>query len=401
MDKHQYPSVHRGIVRAAVQVLELEQHPAAAFFTQSALEILVAYADRPDKVGDWQQGRGMHYYCALTPKGEPCQPDSFQMYANGRKEFAPSPHTMLTAAYRHGLSLQFSGRYALAMQSLSRAAHMLADLCCPPHCSGMTYFSPYAFYHKRYEATAAELFWSSEENVDEAVAARQWAEKVANHVPYARIEAAFGANHPDRHSAWTVICNGLAESSERELHAVIGNDSEQMAASIERRIRLAIGYVAVLFAQFVRQSEQMQQWYYENGTAALPTDIELQNCWTEQTPYWIGRLTTVVSKEPFYIEPDEDGLLRLVTQERQYLTVSRWGSVTLGEDGTNGIIRFRFGYEPGLVLYPDGDQGRLLMLSNHHLRCVRRMGHWSNAMFRAHTQFYLTTTEPTAATYLL
>ena len=63
--------------------------------------------------------------------------------------------------------------------------HMLADICCPPHTAGLTYFSRYAGAHKRYEARAAELFRDSDPaSLIEYDAAKCWAEKAAGSVPF-------------------------------------------------------------------------------------------------------------------------------------------------------------------------------------------------------------------------
>ena len=69
LDKHLYPSVHCGIIRAALILLEQTAHPAAKRFSAGDAEAMVSEAAAPDQIGDRQQGRGLHYYCAVKPDG--------------------------------------------------------------------------------------------------------------------------------------------------------------------------------------------------------------------------------------------------------------------------------------------------------------------------------------------
>ncbi len=360
-DKHLFPSVHRGIVIAAVQLLELEQHPAGKRFSTGDLETLVSEAAAPDVIGDRQQGKGRHYYCAVSPDGTPQQKHPVTGgYRNGRHAAAPSPLTMLEGEYRTALALHRAGRFYPALQSLSRAMHMIADICCPPHSSGLTYFSRYAYHHKRYEARAAELFWGDfGSDPDEYAAARPWAAAAQGFVPYDTYTGLVPHIGEPRSmpGKFTEICNQLSESGADELDAVLGSDPNARDASIRRRVRLAVANCAALLAAFDRDAD--------DNTLAV---------WEERHPYWLcaAGAKTVISREPLYLSFETDGTVTISTAEQAYLSVSKWGGAALREQTADFITRFRFGFEPLLALYPDGNQNTPLSLWHRALRCRSR-----------------------------
>ena len=392
-DKHKYPSVHRGIVRAALILLELEQHPAAKRYSAGDAEVLIGEADAPDRRGDRQRGRGLHYYCAAKPDGTalPLHP-VLGGYCNGRGAPAPSPLTVLDAEYRTALALYCAGRFIPAMQSLSRAMHMLADICCPPHTAGLTYFSRYAGQHKRYEARAAELFWDSDPaSLIEYHAAKSWAEKAMGSVPCSAYTDLLRGSVPESGGTWRTgkfaeLCSRLAHSGTKELSAVLGDDALALDQSIERRLKLSVAHCAALLAAFDRDA----------GDPELPV-------WKEQQPYWLKSFMSAftVTKEPLFLEFEDDGTVTLSTQEKRYLAVGSMGRVLLTEQTEGYTCRFRFGREPLLTLYPDGDQDRLLAQIRGQLFCIRRMTHLQGDLFLSQTSFALVTRQPEKAKVLL
>lgn len=393
IDKHIYPSVHRGIVRAALQTLELEGHPAAKRFSAGDAETLIEEAAAPDKIGDRQQGRGMHYYNAVRPDGTPLPlHTAICGYCNGKGAPAPSPLTMFDAEYRTALALSRAGKFFPAMKSLSRAMHMLADICCPPHCCGLTYFSRYAVAHKRYESRAAAIFWNSAPaQLSEYHAAVEWAKKAVGTVPYdTYTDLLRGCTPTDRgmwqSGAFSEICNALAVSGAAELDAVLGDDELKRDVSIERRLLLAIANCAALLAAFVRDAE----------------DPSL-NLWEERRPYWLKSFGTafVVTKEPLYLQFEDDGAVKLATQEGRYLTVGRMGRVLLSDTPAEGITRFRFGREPLLTLYPEGDQKRLLAQIRGQMHCIRRVAQLQGNLFLSQASFVLVNQMPETAKFML
>lgn len=393
LDKHIYPSVHRGIVRAALQVLELEAHPAAQRFSAGDAEALIEEAAAPDKIGDRQQGRGMHYYNAVRPDGQhlPFHP-ALCGYCNGKGAPAPSPLTMMEAEYRTALALSRAGKFYPAMKSLSRTMHMLADICCPPHCCGLTYFSRYAVAHKRYESRAAAIFWNNAPaQLSEYQSAMEWAKKAVGTVPYDTYNDLLRGSTPVSKGTWqsgrfSEICNQLALSGAAELNAVLGDDEIARDRSIERRLLLSVANCAALLAAFDRD-------------AADPA----LTLWEEQHPYWLKSFGTafVVTKEPLYLRFEEDGAVTLSTQEGRYLTVGPMNRVLLRESQADGITRFRFGREPLLTLYPEGDQKRLLAQIRGQMHCIRRVSQMQGNLFLSQVSFALVNQMPENAKWML
>ena len=392
-DKHIYPSVHRGIVRAALQVLEEEEHPAAKRFSAGDAEALIEEAAAPDKIGDRQQGRGLHYYNAVRPDGKalPFHP-ALCGYCNGKGAPAPSPLTMLDAEYRTALALYRAGKYYPAMKSLSRAMHMLADICCPPHCCDLSYFSRYAVAHKRYESRAAVMFWnSSPAQLSEYNSALEWAKQAVGTVPYDTYTDLLRGSTPVSRGTWqsgtfAEICNQLALSGAMELSAVLGDDEIARDASVTKRLLLAIAHCAALLAAFDRDVQD-----------------DSLNIWQEKHPYWLKSFGTafVATEDPLYLSFEEDGSCTLSTLEGQYLAVGKMGRVLLSDSQSDLVTRFRFGREPLLTLYPDGDQKHLLAQIRGQLHCIRRVSHLQGNLFLSQVSFALVNQPPENAKPML
>ena len=377
-DKHKYPSVHCGLMRAAARLLETEQPAAARRYEPGTVELLVSEAAAPDRVGDRQQGSGMHYFCAVTPDGLPVLPADFPgCFPNGKGAAAPSPLTMAEAEYRMALSLERAGRYAPALQSLARAAHMIQDICCPPHAAGLTYFSRYAMQHKRYEGQAAEIFWGKKKNGDPAAAAHTWAEAAAGLAPYDQytnlvpdLSTAEGFLH---RGGFIEICRQIATASAAELPSVLSGDDKLREASIRRQLAASVAQTAALFAAFDRD-------------AADPSIA----VWQERTPYWLYSFGAKKNlyRDPLYLDFDENGDITLHTLEGATLCVTRMGGVRLTDPQPGMKTTFRFGCEPLLTLFPAGDQskpiaysgGRLFAASRFLLRGLRLTVHTSFAL---------------------
>ncbi len=392
-DKHLYPSVHRGIVRAALLLLALEQHPAAQYFSASHAETLIAEAAVPDKIGDRHQGRGLHYYCSVHPDGSAHALHPVLCgFCNAKGAPAPSPLTVLDAEYRAALSLCRAGKTTSAMQSLSRAMHMLADICCPPHVCGLTYFSRYAMAHKRYESRAAALFWDQPPaSLSEETAAGKWAEKAVGKVPYSIYTALLKSCVPVSGEAWQSstfagICNRLALSGAEHLEAVLGDDEQLRARSIEQRIILSIAHSAALLAAFVRDLDDK----------TLPL-------WEENRPYWLKSFHTAfaVSKEPLYLHFADDGTVSLATEAGRKLAVGKFGRVLLTDQPDGLTTSFRFGREPLLTLYPNGDQDHLLAQIRGQMHCIKRVSALQGNLFLTQVSFALLTKEPENCRFML
>ena len=394
LDKHLYPSVHCGIVRAALLLLEQTAHPASKRFSAGDAEAMIGEAAAPDRIGDRQQGRGLHYYCAVSPDGTP-HPTHPVLggYCNGKGAPAPSPLTMLDAEYRTALALHRAGKYYAAMKSLSRALHFLADICCPPHVCGLTYFSRYGSAHRRYEGRAAEIFWMPEgTEVTEYTAASEWAKRAAETqaIPFDTYTELLHGGLPVAGADWqagrmTEICNALALSGAGHLSAVIDDDETECDRSITERLSCSIVNCAALLAAFDRDLDDH----------SLPV-------WEERHPYWLKCFGTafVVSKDPLYLLFEDDGTVTLSTLEGAYLSVGRLGRVVL-TDQTSGLeTRFRFGREPLLTLYPNGDQDHLVAQLRGQLHSIRRIPAWPGSLFQSQISFVLLNQCPEKAKFM-
>ena len=362
IDKHRFPSVHKGIVRAALMALDAGSPDAARYFTPTDRDILIQHAADPDLPGDRQQGRGLHYYNAVDPSGRPfARHPVMQGYCNGLHQPAPSPLSCLDSEYRTALALACAGRRAAAMDSLTRALHFLADTCCPPHTCALTYFSRYARMHKRYESAAAELFWIAG---DPEVCAKPWAERACGHIPYSAYSdllrpARITESGEYEAGRFAELCNAIARTGGKELPAVIGDDDAARIRSIEKRLTLSVAQCAALLAAFARDVRD----------PALPV-------WREHTPYWLctpsGRQT--VTRTPLYLHFQQDGTCMLTAETGEYLAVTMLHSIRFlhtveGAFQTAGAVtRFRFGMEPLLTLYPAGNQQTKIVCSFDTLR---------------------------------
>ena len=277
------------------------------------------------------------------------------------------------------------------MRSLSRALHMLADICCPPHCTALTYFSVYGGAHKRYEAQAAGIFWNSPpERLSEPDAAMEWARQAAGQIPYDTYENLLCGSIPVSGMAWqpgtfAKICNTLAESGAKHLDAVLGSDDAARAASIRARLIAAVSNCAALLAAFDRDLR-----------ADNPAILR------EQHPYWLKSFHTafVVSRSPFYLQFAEDGTMAFVTQEGRYLSVGRLGRVQLTLPNADLTTQFRFGREPLLTLYPAGNQDILLAHIRGQMHSLRRVSNLQGNLFLSQVSFALVNQLPESARFL-
>ncbi len=241
--KSEYPSVHRGILLAAAAYLQKSTHPSAAFFEEEDLRILADEVVKPDLKGDRQRGSGYHYYCAVNPKGKANDFVQGDYYPNGRGKKAPSARTMFEEEYIAAVGQKDRKQ---AMAHLGRAAHMLADVYCPPHSCGLTYLTRYAKYHKRFETMAARMFWADVETLGEQAVILRAASAVTEMPDTADFHAMIqqGAGQ---------LFNRAAQTTAEVLPAVLSNDSSAAETAVQKQLTLAIGGTAALLAAFAEQ----------------------------------------------------------------------------------------------------------------------------------------------------
>ena len=147
-EKH---NVHRDTLTAALSRLD----GAQTEIISPLLNDLRRSVTRPDKKGDRENGRGLHYYNAVKPSGAPEKSVS-GCFRDGRGGFR-SARTLFEEDYTMALSMYLSGFYARSGDALGRAVHMLSDVCCPMHAAGMSYTSRFRSLHHAYEQLAQRL----------------------------------------------------------------------------------------------------------------------------------------------------------------------------------------------------------------------------------------------------
>ncbi len=225
VEKHNRPSVHKGIVEVAIRITK-----DCLFLDE--IDKMVYFSSVPDNKGDRLNGKGMHYYCAQKPNGKECRLDN-GYYCNGNKKTAPSPRTMFESEYEMALGLYFAGYKEHVPEYLARATHMLADVCCPAHSCGLTYFSKYGKFHKRYEGVASKLFWFDDE----------WETVIQKWVALVKEPAAIVNDDEE-------LFNSLARTGKSQLNAMLGDDEKAMENSIVNQLTLSIANVAMIFKRF-------------------------------------------------------------------------------------------------------------------------------------------------------
>ncbi len=376
IDKHIYPSVHRGIVRAAYYLLKDRIPDAASFFTDADLRIMIEEAAAPDVIGDRQQGRGLHYFCAVTPEGKPQKQNAVLFYPNGKGAFAPSPRTMFESEFQTAVMLLRANKRTAAMQSLSRAVHMIADLCCPPHVSGLTYFSKYGINHKRYESTAAAFFWGTETVREEVTAAKHWASRITDALPTKAFCDALIPAQPDlcevcadKSEKLTSLFQQIAAESALELPIVLGENIPAFQKSITRRISASICNAAVVLEAF--------------RTLILRTSVAYLR---EHQPYALraANSTKPLTTDTVTVRFDDDGMFALCDKNGRFLTVNAMGHAIMQTQCGGSNSKFRLGREPYPTLYIGGDMNRVLGVRHDALGVLdRRFPLYASSYFQS------------------
>lgn len=149
-------SVHKNLICRALALLD-DIKPESAEFFNSFITIMIGEVCCPDSAGDYEKGAGRHYYCASDFHGRKKHPRA-GYFRNGTGRFAKSARTMLEEDYTMALIMEMAGFREPAARYLARAIHMASDICCLPHATGMTYFSPMGIVHQAYEGLARAMY---------------------------------------------------------------------------------------------------------------------------------------------------------------------------------------------------------------------------------------------------
>ena len=149
-------SVHHILLERAADILS-HNSQAKADVINPMLKYMLHVVKKPDNKHDYEKGMGRHYYCAVNYMGKPVAPVN-GYYKNGLGHFGKSARSMLEENYTMALTMYHAGYIKQASSFLGRAVHMLCDICCLPHATCMTYFSPNGKMHHAYEDAAEYLY---------------------------------------------------------------------------------------------------------------------------------------------------------------------------------------------------------------------------------------------------
>ncbi|MBO7395910.1 MAG: hypothetical protein J6U16_07325 [Ruminococcus sp.] len=148
--------VHRTLLLRSLVILK-KLYPETEDFFAPMMKTLMPYAKRPDRKGDYENGMGRHYYCALSLSGKEMKMVN-SYYRNGVKKHTKSARTMFEEDYTMALTMQHAGYMDQCGRFLGRAVHMISDMCCLPHTASMTYYSLGRSFHKGYERLAKAIY---------------------------------------------------------------------------------------------------------------------------------------------------------------------------------------------------------------------------------------------------
>lgn len=148
--------VHKTLTLRALTILKHIEPDSEKFYTPM-LRNLVTYSKRPDKKGDYEKGMGKHYYCAGNASGKTnCPINGY--FRNGIGQLYNSARALMEENYTMALTMYRAGFTSESARHLGRAVHMISDICCLPHATGMTYYSSRRKMHKAYENFAEAIY---------------------------------------------------------------------------------------------------------------------------------------------------------------------------------------------------------------------------------------------------
>lgn len=148
--------VHKTLLLRSLIILKHIDPSSEKFFSPMVRDMMY-FSKRPDRKGDYEKGMGRHYYCPINYTGKP-QKAVNGYYRNGIGNLHCSARTMFEENYTMALTMHRAGFTEQCAEHLGRAVHMISDMCCLPHSTGMTYYSPARKMHKAYENFAEALY---------------------------------------------------------------------------------------------------------------------------------------------------------------------------------------------------------------------------------------------------
>ena len=148
--------VHKTLLLRSLIILKHIDPESEKFFSPM-VKGMMYFSKRPDRKGDYEKGMGRHYYCAVNYSGRKQQAVN-GYYRNGIGNLYCSARTMFEENYTMALTMHRAGLTEQCAEHLGRSIHMISDICCLPHSTGMTYYSSARKMHKAYENFAEAIY---------------------------------------------------------------------------------------------------------------------------------------------------------------------------------------------------------------------------------------------------
>lgn len=156
-------STHADIAMKGIELLSADGYEDAYELYSKYEETIVSHTQKPDYKGDFDKGKGWHYYCVTDVYGNEYKKSQSGYRMSGKNFLSPSRYcrtarTIFEDNYQSALSFFKAGETERAMQFVARCVHMIADIGCTPHTTNLTLTSVKNSKHKRYEYFTSGIF---------------------------------------------------------------------------------------------------------------------------------------------------------------------------------------------------------------------------------------------------
>lgn len=225
---------HEYIAKKAIELLAADGYTEAYEFFSEYEETILSHTQKPDYKGDFDKGKGWHYYCVTDVHGNKNSRSENGYRLSGKNFLAPSRYcrtarTIFEDNYQSALTFYKAGETEKSMQFVARCVHMIADTACTPHTTNLTLTSVMNSKHKRYEYHTSSIFTQFEAKHGDDEIYKLFAQ-----------DKLFGE-----------CFNTISEGSAKSYDIVVNAPEEaQLDETIENGICLAQQYSAALLLRF-------------------------------------------------------------------------------------------------------------------------------------------------------
>lgn len=154
---------HEYIALKAIELLKIDGYIDAYELYSKYEDTIASHTQKPDYKGDFDKGKGWHYYCVTDVHGNVQKASQSGYRMSGKNLLSPSRYcrtarTIFEDNYQSALTFYKAGDIEKAMQFVARCVHMIADIGCTPHTTNLTLTSVMNSKHKRYEYHTSSVF---------------------------------------------------------------------------------------------------------------------------------------------------------------------------------------------------------------------------------------------------